>query len=162
MNLLPIHLSIRPMTHAVIQHFSSLLLLSAKPAQFFYEGKVCLGFNEWRVEGVNEICQGTLGSLPDGLTQFHRFSMGCASPFSHSYMHMYIFTFTHAYAHIQTCNHPSLFDSNLLMETCWLVNFREQSLVFHYFKWGKLQCIPSPPKTSISFPKYHCVLLQCS
>lgn len=123
--LLPIHLPIHPMTHAVIQHFFSLLLLSAKPARFFYEGKVRLDLMSGGRGGVHGLHQSTPGSLSNGLrlnfTEFPPPPRPDALPlFSYSYMHMY--RFTAIYSPMQP---PLLFDSNLFMKTHGLVHFRE-------------------------------------
>lgn len=105
--LLPIHLPIHPMTHAVIQHFFSLLLLSAKPARFFYEGKVRLDLMSGGRGGVHGLHQSTPGSLSNGLRlNFTEFPPPPAQMlFLFSLIHICICIDSQPYIHL--CNHPS-------------------------------------------------------
>lgn len=101
--LLPIHLPIHPMTHAVIQHFFSLLLLSAKPARFFYEGKVRLDLMSGGWGGVHGLHQSTPGSLSNGLNFTEHPPPRML--FLFSLIHICICIDSQPYIHL--CNHPS-------------------------------------------------------
>lgn len=113
---------IRSRTHAVMQHFFSPLLPSAKPCSVsIWRKKVCLGLNEWRMGGVEEICQNTRGSMPDGLRlDFTEFPQEAAPPFL-VHIHRCICTKTRIYSSMQL---PLIIWLSSVHETCRLGNFR--------------------------------------